>query len=447
VRARGPEGGRPDRRRRLRAGAALLAAGLLLAGCSPPHEEPGLFGNRRPTPAPTAGESSPPVEPTNRQLPVLGEQVWTTGEGLDLTVRFAVHAVRRIRGGTVLDWSVTPLPTGGQAAGATVPSTVDLGLTRPDDGDQRLYLLDDRGRAYRPLSHTDPEVFGHCLCTPLWVAKLGLRFGETRLLQTVFAALPADVDHVDVSLANSIPFWRVPVMAAGTIPLAARVTDLARAPDAPAPTKPIVFVPPGDPAGRRRAIRVLDLQSGPSGATLTWSVSTLDEPSSWSLAPIGPPVTIRAPAAVPIRSDNVAGGPQLRVGSSIIGARWLTSSQPASGSIECLCSHFGVWARSLRTVGGSVDVATTYEPLPPGTKTVDVVLPGVGTIPGVPVSPPALDADRAVLGVGRVIATTWSYRTSAPPPGWPTSAWPTPLPDPGQLDQYRARVARVVDLR
>ncbi|HET9649387.1 MAG TPA: hypothetical protein VFP34_14320 [Microlunatus sp.] len=442
--ARGPEGGRPDRRRGLRAGAALLVMGLLVASCSPPREEPGLFGNRRPRP--TSGASSPAVEPTNRQLPVLGEQVWTSGEGLDLTMRFAVHAVRRMAGGTVLDWSVTPLATGGQTVGATVPSTVDLGLGRPDDGDQRLYLLDDRGRAYRPLSDTDPEVFGHCLCTPLWVAKLGLRFGETRLLQTVFAPLPADVDHVDVSLANSIPFWRVPVMAIGTIPLAAQATDLARAPDAPAPSEPIVFVPPGDPPDRRRAIRILDLQSGPSGTTLSWSVSTVDEPPRWTLAPIGPPVTVQAPAGVPIRSDNVAGGPQLRVGATLVSARWLTSRQPPRGSIECLCSHFGLWAGSLRIAGGSAEVATTYAPLPPGTTRVDVVLPGIGTAAAVPVSPPALDADRAVLGVGRVIATTWTYRTDAPPPGWPTGAWPTPLPDAGQLDQYRARVARVVDL-
>jgi hypothetical protein len=40
---------------------------------------------------------------------VVGEATWTSADGLDITMRLAVHAVRRVPGGTVLDWSVTPL--------------------------------------------------------------------------------------------------------------------------------------------------------------------------------------------------------------------------------------------------------------------------------------------------------------------------------------------------
>jgi hypothetical protein len=45
----------------------------------------------------------------NPDLPVVGEVMWTSADGLDIAVRIAVHAVRRVTGGTVLDWSVTPL--------------------------------------------------------------------------------------------------------------------------------------------------------------------------------------------------------------------------------------------------------------------------------------------------------------------------------------------------
>ena len=61
---------------------------------------------------------------SNPDLPVVGEAVWTSGEGLGLTVRIAVHAVRRIPGATVLDWSVTPLSGAGLNSGDAVPAVV-----------------------------------------------------------------------------------------------------------------------------------------------------------------------------------------------------------------------------------------------------------------------------------------------------------------------------------
>ena len=85
--------------------AALgLALALLLCGCTYSHEEPGLFRVRNHSPGPSepAVVLPPPEQPGNADLPVAGETVWTTGEGAEVTVRFAVHALRRIPGATVL---------------------------------------------------------------------------------------------------------------------------------------------------------------------------------------------------------------------------------------------------------------------------------------------------------------------------------------------------------
>ena len=191
-------------------------------------------------------------------------------------------------GATVLDWSVTPLASDRWAVGAVIPANLDLGLSREDDGDQRIYLIDARGRVYRPLAHRDPKVFRHCLCTPLWLVGLVLRIGETRMLQTAFASLPAGTDHVDVALANTMPFWHIPVMAEGTIPLAARSVDLTRRAQAPpAPSRARLFTHAADPPARRLAIGLLDLQTGPSGTTLTWSVTAVEDPPLRTIGRLG----------------------------------------------------------------------------------------------------------------------------------------------------------------
>jgi len=430
---------------------------VLLGGCGYSRQEPGLF---RPPPAPPSADPTGPggptphrlPEPTNRQLPVLGEQIWSTGEGLALTVRFAVHAVRRTAAATILDWSVTPLPSSRLEVGDAVPTNVDLGLGRDDNGDQRIYLLDGTGRAYRPLAHKSPEEFHHCLCTPLWVAQLALRVGETRMLQLAYPPLPASIDHVDVSLPNTMPFWQVPVMPEGTVPLAMRSVDLARPPDVPqAASRELPFTESDQPLGRRRSITLLDLQSGPSGTTLTWRVASREDQPFPAFSFGSPPVSAPFGARPWLRSTSVASGPVIRVDRADasprwLRARWLTSSEPVAGYLECLCSDFGLWAAGLRTAGGGVEVSTTYAPLPAGTRRVDVVLPELGTVRGVPLTAPAIDADRAVLGVGRVIVSTWTYSTANPPAGWLTSDWPTRVPAASQLRDYTAGIDRIVDL-
>jgi hypothetical protein len=347
---------------------------------------------------------------------------------------------------------VTPLPSASRRVGDPVPTTVDLGLGRDDNGDQRIYLLDTDGHAYRPLAHKSSAVFHHCLCTPLWVAQLALRIGETRMLQLAFPPLPAGVHHVDVSLPNTMPFWHVPVTAEGIVPLAKQSVDLARLPEAPvAASGELPFTESDEPLGRRRSITLLELQSGPSGTTLTWRVASREDQPFPAFSFGSPPVSTAFGATAGLRTTHVASGPVLRIdraaaASPDLHARWLTSAEPAAGYLECLCSDFGLWASGLRAVGGRAAVATTYAPLPPGTRSADVVLSGLGTVRDVPVTPPTIDADRAVLGVGRIIVSTWTYSTASPPSGWLTSDWPTPVPAAKQLRDYAARVDRIVDL-
>ena len=95
-------------RKRL-AAVAVAVATVMLAGCTYSAEEPGLFPSRVPSQDAETPAAPLPPQPTNPELPVAGEAVWTTGDGLGVTVRFAVHAVRRIPGATILDWSVTPI--------------------------------------------------------------------------------------------------------------------------------------------------------------------------------------------------------------------------------------------------------------------------------------------------------------------------------------------------
>ncbi|MGI3786283.1 MAG: hypothetical protein ACRYG2_36525, partial [Janthinobacterium lividum] len=137
--------------------ACFLVAGL--GSCSWGAQEPGLFRTPDTTaPAPSPSLTGLPA-PTDPRLPVVGEALWTTAEGNGVTIRFAVHAVRRTSGATVLDWSVTPITSPGRQPGDSLPSDTDLGLDRSLPGQQDLVLLDtSTARAYRPLANVSPEL-------------------------------------------------------------------------------------------------------------------------------------------------------------------------------------------------------------------------------------------------------------------------------------------------
>ena len=195
-------------RRRRRSLHSSFSA-CLVAGCSYERVEPGLFG--RPM---TEQTTAPPIRPVtpdrnspspNPDLPVVGEAIWTSADGLDITMRLAVHAVRRVAGGTVLDWSVTPLHGAGLRPSDPLPTTVNLGLSRPGEGYPDILLVDAaRARVYRPL--TRKGWGSRCLCTPVTLAQRSLRIDYTTLLQVAFPALPDDLENVDVQLATVPPF-------------------------------------------------------------------------------------------------------------------------------------------------------------------------------------------------------------------------------------------------
>ena len=101
----------------------------------------------------------------------------------------------------MLDWSITPLGAPGLRADDVVPSTVDLGLRRFDEGNTNLFLIDAKRRElYRPLVHRN--ISRRCLCTPIWRAQRSLRIGQTAVLQVGFPELPPDVTAVDVDVAT-----------------------------------------------------------------------------------------------------------------------------------------------------------------------------------------------------------------------------------------------------
>ena len=170
-----PGMGRARGRGWCRMAPVVAAALVVVAGCTYSEREPGLLD--RETPQPTVGppsSTSPPtatpVPVTNPELPVAGESVWTSADGLDVQVRFAVHAVRRVDGGTVLDWSVTPIRAANLRPGDAVPDSVDLGLSRRWESSANVFLVDaPRRTVYRPLVRAPDS--DYCLCTPIWLSQ------------------------------------------------------------------------------------------------------------------------------------------------------------------------------------------------------------------------------------------------------------------------------------
>src|SRR5829696_3598 len=429
--------------------AAFAALIVLLAGCTYSEREPGLF---RPSALQASETSKPELLPprkTNPALPVAGEAIWTTGEGLRVTVRFAIHAIRRIEGASVLDWSVTPLTAPRLRAGEQLPGRVDLGLTSQAAGDGNIVLSDGAGRVYRQLTHTSRAEFNRCLCSPIWAAQLGLRLGETRMLQLTFPELPADVKFLDVSLANVPSFWHVPVSRLGQAPLATRPTNLGRPAEQVKPVaSPLPFSFPWR-QGQMQNIQIRQIVASPTSTSLEWTINSYTDQPSISMIAYGPPVAATAPQGVLLISQESASGPQIRASARqrgpLLKARWMTARVQGRDFYECLCTAIGIWAGSLRRSGGSATVTTTFPPLPENTTEADVVLPGVATLRDLAV----VRAPNAAARLGdsvKVPAHYWTYDVNAPPNGWSTWDWPTPTPDPAQLRSYSTFVEEIVPL-
>lgn len=408
---------------------ALLVT--LTPACTYQREEPGLFPPRGPTTEATRGPDLPaPV--TNPALPVAGESEWTTADGEHVTVRIAVHAVRRTDAATLLDWSVTPLSAPGLRPGERIPSSVNLGLATAADSSVGIVLLDPNGQTvFRPMTHSSARVFHHCLCTPVWLAQQTLRLGETELMQVAFPPLPAALTTVDVGFATVAPVYGVPVTPAGQVPSALAPTDLTR------PARPIHSATDevrfGD--NRGQALRVNRVLAGPGSTAVEWTLRSIRAQPRNQIDGYGPPVASAPTRGIDLVNQSPTDGLVLHAGAAELRGSWMTARLNGRPGLECLCTELGLWATNRWVEGGSVRVVTLYPALPAGAARVDVSVPGRYLLRDVPVERQPSAATRLGPPVPAPIGDQWRYGERPPQP-WSTAQWPTPGPATDQQGDY-----------
>jgi len=200
---------------------------------------------------------------------------------------------------------------------------------------------------------------------------------------------------------------------------------------------------------RVQSITIDRVVAARSRTTMEWTIKSITDQSTFIQELARSPIGGILPDEVDVLDRDVVSGPALKplgvAGSKPFRVTWLTTAVAQRKAYECLCSPLGVWAGSLRRQGGQASVASNYPALPAGTRTVDVILPGIGTISGIPVVGPEDSAPR--LGPPEPYAgETWIYYSDDPPRGWMTTDWPTPLPDPDQLKDYRFFVEQLTQL-
>ncbi len=418
----------------------VAAALLVVVGCTYSEREPGLLDRDTPQPTVPSSESPPTATPlpvANPKLPVAGEAVWTSADGLDVQVRFAVHAVRRVDGGTVLDWSVTPIRAPNLQPGDAVPDSVDLGLSRRWESSANLFLVDARRRTvYRPLLRAPDS--DYCLCTPIWLAQRSLRIGVTTLLQVAFPELPAALRTVDVDIPTVPQFWRVPVTPVGQVPAANRPTDLTR----PAEVHPRVARSDMFRYGASEQVFRVSVHrviAGGSFTSLEWAIVSVTGGDGVEAAS-APPFASADAATVTAHNPVAASGPVLHVDGdgTILHTRLMTNRLTSGNADECLCTDLRSGAAVLQEPDKVATVVTNYPALPKGTQQVEVVFDGLDPM-NVTVTP----APDATINTAEPVPTNpkfWLLRCNNPQTGWQTSEWPTPVPTRAQLEGYTATV-------
>jgi len=387
---------RAARGRRFGAGFLALVLAALPAACSYADDEPGLFG-RTPAAAPSGTEDSGRTPDSTAPVPVLGEATWTSADPPGIPIRIAIHGVRRVPGGTVLDWSVTALSGPGGVPGEAIAGGLRLNLDEPRDA----VLVDaPAGQVYRPLLSRDGS--NRCLCAPAHLAQDDLALDVPRLLQVAYPALPASTRVIDVSIAPVPVFSRVPVTAIGEVSAPIAETDLARPMEADPPLGRTADFTLS--SGQRFAIEV---EAVVASGTLTSVVWTLEA-----------------------RSRGPGPGPGLRPELSRNGAWRVTPlrlGRAEGDGPACLCLDPVVWREQLEEPGRRVTVVTNLGEISRGTTVVDVVFPGVPPLRDLRVTTASDGAYRSG-GTARGPRQTWTYRTTHAQPGWRLYNWPTPPP-------------------
>lgn len=424
----------------------LIATGLLLsimvAGCSQPEQEPGLFG--RDTPAPSTAAASPTStsdrrpRQANPRLPVLGERIWTTGDGSRISFRIAVHGLRRISGGTVLDWSITPLPSAGLRTGDAVPDGVDVGAI----GDPTTFrVIDaDARRVYHPLA--DPSG-RHCLCT----AETPMRVEVSSLHQVTFGELPRP--NSAAAFAVDIPtvalFTGIWAPAPGFAVAAEHGTDLS----GPAHSDSVIHwtrsFPSGTGAdGQTMRIGIIGVTTSADSTSMLWSIWTIESGAGFG-ARGSQPITGAADSAA---GRNTASGPRLRYATSASGSsghsRTMSSwREGGRGQGTCLCTDLAGWTDGMATARRSITVTTNLPPLPAGVTSVDVLFPGLPAVRRVEVT----HVRRPSLGTGG-----WNAWQQWPPgidqpPARSIRRWPTPVPGESMVRRFDVTVTPLITSR
>jgi hypothetical protein len=376
------------RNRGRRLGAACLGLVLLLTGCTYSDREPGLF-SRAPTPSSTDTRSPAPTPDSVAAIPVIGEAIWTSTDRFEVSVRIAVHAVRRVLGGTVLDWSATALAGPDAAPGETLFLEFDM------NEEFDISLIDaDSAKVYRPLiSHRS----GTCLCTPIALAQQTMVVSSPRLLQVAFPRLPASVRQVEVNISAVPILNRVPVTPAGHVPSAATETDLAR----PAGEQPpLASTPEFTRSGGQAFVFEVDsiLASG-NFTSLVWTVRARS-PGRGSIGTAHPQI-------------RRSGGPALQ-------ARAATAQFAGETTTQCLCPTLGTHAYRLQRTGNRARLVTNFPALPRPASTVDVLFPGLDPLVGVHVASASDGASRAGSPVP-ADTSTWAYSGNRPQAAWSLS--------------------------
>ena len=336
---------------------------------------------------------------TDPDLPVVGEEVWTSADGRAATVRIAVHAVRRIPDGTVLDWSVTPVSAPGLTSTA-LPAALDLGLSagsRP-----AIALLDgDAGTVYRPLQ-------GRRRPLPVLVGGSGHRRLAHRRDPTAAGRLSAVAARSGRSSTSTSPPCRSSTGCRspreGMVPLATSPSDLSRPADLPAPYLAGAGFRYPDDSGQLLVVEPYRVVAGSFSTSLVWRIQAvgagpgLDRASQPPLADGDRQIT---------GNRIVASGPVLRVGGQRMSARLVTDRAAAAGAVTCLCTDLRDWAQGLRHAGQIATMVTTFPALPRGQSEVMVDFVGQGERRAdvsrrwTPVrGPPARSRSRAPSGGG-----------------------------------------------
>lgn len=413
----------------------LLTALLVLTGasCTYADREPGLFERAPSEPPLTRASSVPPpsLPAPNPALPVAGEAVWTTADGLQVEVRIAVHAVRRVAGGTVLDWSLTPLRAPNLRPGDLLPDGFELGLADPDGGAPAIYLIDAGAEAvYRPLTTGEDAV--PCLCTPIAAAQRVLRIGVTTLQQIAYPRLPSGTTSVDVSLPTVPPLWNVPVTPTGHAPRPMTPTDLTR----PAavgvdPVSTAMFrYGPDEQVFRFEVDRVI---ASSTFTALQWSIVSVTGGSGVETAST-PPFTNGGSGS----GHGEASGPVLRLDNR---QRLRPQTIGQRDQRLCHCTDLRGWPTVLSRPDKVASVVTSFPPLPAGTRRVAVIFAGHPPLTVDVVA--AVDAARRTQGSAATGTASWRLDPAAPIVGWAASEWPTPVPSSDQLRTATARVDRL----